>query len=478
MSKFLNQKRRSTALAGTIALLLVGAGCNPTTIDPVIDPNNPSLESVSANASLTQISALGVGVEASLRLGHANNGANNQILGTLAREVFVLSPSENRWVTSILGTKGASLDDNAYYSAGAYNGFARVVRAAKVLLASAQGTNVLSDAQKQGIAGFSHTYEALGKLHELNLMGDVGIRIDVDNILKPGPFVKPDAALANIRQLLDQGATELAAGGSAFAFPLSIGYTGFNTPATFLKVNRALAARVALYQGDNAGALAAIAQSFYDPTASLTLGPKITFNPSIANDVSNPYYQAITATATPATLTIAADNFVSEAEAGDLRLSKAPAHLGPGRTVSTIQANYDAVVYTSPTATIDIIRNEELILIAAEAKAKSGNTAGAVADINTIRTRAGGLAERPASSYTQASDYIDEILKQRRYSLFYEGHRLVDLRRLNRYAPTVSAGQTLLYSTGAAPASVGGNYILIPNLQKTSAEKQWDAANP
>jgi len=146
--------------------------------------------------------------------------------------------------------------------------------------------------------------------------------------------------------------------------------------------------------------------------------------------------------------------------------------------VSTIQANYDAVVYTSPTATIDIIRNEELILIAAEAKAKSGNTAGAVADINTIRTRAGGLAARSASSYTQASDYIDEILKQRRYSLFYEGHRLVDLRRLNRYTSTVSTGQTLLYSTGAAPASVGGNYILIPNLQKTSAEKQWDAANP
>ncbi|MDO7885655.1 RagB/SusD family nutrient uptake outer membrane protein [Hymenobacter cheonanensis] len=480
MQTIFNNQRRNTVLAGTVALLLVGAGCSPTTIDPVTDPNNASLESVTANATPTQISALGVALEASLRLGHANNGANNMVIGSLGREVSVLAKSESRWVGEIYGTKG-SYDDNAFYSVGAYNGFARVVRSAKVFLASVNGTNSITDAQKKAAAGFSHTYEALGKLHELDLMGDIGIRVDLDNILKPGPFVKPADALTNIRQLLDQAATELAAGGSSFPFPLSSGYSGFDTPATFLKVNRALAARVALYQGDNAGALAALAQSFYSQTASLTLGPKITFNPSIANDVSNPYYQALPTSSTgsnPATLVVATDNFVSEAEAGDLRLAKAPAHVGPGQTVGTIPADFDAKLFTSPTSSLDIIRNEELILISAEAKAKSNDLAGAVADINVIRTRAGGLAARTAASFTQASDYIDEILKQRRYSLFYEGHRLVDLRRLGRYAPTVSSGQTLMYSSGAAPASVGGTYKLIPNLDKPSAEKQWDAANP
>ncbi len=473
MYKIFKNSRR-TVLVGT-ATLLLGA-CNPTTITPVTDPNNPSLESVATGASPTQISALGVGVEASLRLGHANNGSNNQVLGTLAREILILAPSEPRWYGEILGTKG-SLDDNAFFSVGSYNSFARVIRASKVFLASAMATTSITTTQQQGIAGFCHTYEALGKLHLLDLMGSNGIRVDVDNYLAPGKFVSPADALINIRKLLDQGATELAAGGATFAFPLSSGYSGFDTPATFLKANRALAARVALYQGDNAGALTALAASFYSQSGSLTVGPKIVFNPSIANDVSNPYYQVLGKTANPASLAIAPNNFVTEAEPGDLRLAKAPAHVGPNRTLGGISSDYDAYVFTSPTAPLDIIRNEELILISAEANAKLKNYAAAVADINAIRVRAGGLQPKAIGDYAQDSDYIDEILRQRRYSLFYEGHRLVDLRRLNRYKAVVAPNQTLMYASGPAPSTVGGNYTLIPELQKPSAEKQWDIAN-
>lgn len=475
--------RRHAALTGAATLLLVAAGCNPTTIDPVTDPNNPSLESVRTNASLPQIVALGVGVETSFRLGHDNNGAANQVLGSLGREVILLASNENRWYTEILGTKG-SLDDNAFFSAAAYNGFARAIRASKVFNLSAQGTSVLTAEQKQGIAGFSHTYEALGKLHLLDLMGSNGIRVDVDNIQKPGPFVAPTAALANIRQLLDQGAGELAAGGAGFAFPLSSGYTDFNTPATFLKFNRALATRVAVYQSDYAGAKTALAASFYDPTGSLTLGPKILFTPSGANDAANPYYQQLAtspADTNPVALAIAPKNFVAEAEAGDLRLAKAPAHVGPAITKGGITAEYDAKVFAANNSPVDIIRNEELILLAAEIKANTNDLLGAAADINVIRIKAGGLVARPATSYSSLTDYIDEILKQRRYSLFYEGHRLVDLRRLrpaSLTSGTVSLAQTLAYATGPAPTTVGGNYKIFDRLEKPSAEKQWDIANP
>jgi hypothetical protein len=54
--------------------------------------------------------------------------------------------------------------------------------------------------------------------------------------------------------------------------------------------------------------------------------------------------------------------------------------------------------------------------------------------------------------------------------LFYEGHRWVDLRRLNRLNPNPAPGQTLAYST--AP------FKLFTRMERPAAEKQWDIANP
>ena len=81
---------------------------------------------------------------------------------------------------------------------------------------------------------------------------------------------------------------------------------------------------------------------------------------------------------------------------------------------------------------IPIIRNEELILIYAEAKTQLGGAANltdAVTAINKIRTAASLPVYSGAA--TQAA-LIDEMLKQRRYSLYGEGHRWIDMRRYNR----------------------------------------------
>jgi len=467
-------KPRALALAGALAVLLGAPGCNPTKIDPVTDPNNPSLESVTANASLSQLSALVTGTEALFRLGHTNNAPYNQITGVLGREIVILASNEPKWYGEILGTK-TNLDNSGFYSTGSYSPFARLNRAANVLRQSAQATSVVTDAQKQGILGFADTYQALGQLHDLNLMGEVGIRIDVADYLHPGKFTNGSApALANIRQLLDQGATELGKAGSSFAFTLSAGYSGFNTPATFLQFNRALAARVALYQGDNAGALTALAGSFYSQTGSLATGPQLTFRPGTGGDEANLYYQ-VPGTG-PSTLVLVPDAFVTEAEAGDTRLSKVrlrvntgPAGVAGGpRTLGGITGNYEPVIFSGQTSPLSIIRNEELILISAEAKAKSNNLSGAVADINVIRTKAGGL---PAYSGAVTQDaLINEILRQRRYSLFYEGQFWVDLRRLNKLNPNPTPQISLPYST--AP------FALFANLPKPFAEVAWDQANP
>lgn len=456
-------KSRGYGLAGALAVLLGVTGCNPTTIDPVTDPNNPSLESVLTNATPTQLNALATGLEASFRLGHTNNAPYYQITGVLGREIIVLASNEPRWTGEII--KGP-LDNTSFYGVGSYNAFARVIRAANVLRQSVQGTIAVTDPQKQGFYGFADTYEALGKLHLINLEGENGIRIDVANYLKPGKFTAGSApALANIRQLLDQGASELAKAGSAFAFPLSSGYAGFNTPATFLQFNRALAARVALYQKDYAGAQTALNASFYSPTAALTLGPKLTFAPGTGGDQGNSYFQV--PDKVPSTLVGVPDNFVTEAEAGDLRLSKVQART-TARSLNGLTSKYDPVLYTSQVTPLSIIRNEELILISAEVKANTNNLTGAVADINTIRTRAGGLA--PYAGAVATADLVNEVLRQRRYSLFYEGQFWVDLRRLGKLNPNPTPQISLAYST--AP------YALFDRLPVPDAEIRWDQANP
>jgi hypothetical protein len=484
---------RAKVLAGTLALLLGAAGCNPTTIDPISDPNNAALPDVLNNPSQAQINALGVGVEASLRLGHTNNGANNQLLGSFSREVVVLASNEPRWYGEILGTRGA-LNNNSFYSAGSYNAFARVIRAAQTFKQSARSTATatLSDAQKQGIYGFCDTYEALAKIHLLDLMGENGIRLDVTDPLNPSKFTAGSVpALIGIQQLLTQAATELTQAGSAtFGFSLSSGYSGFDTPATFLKFNRALAARVALYQGDYAGALTAVNASFYNPTGDLTIGPKITFNPSVSGDQGNPYYQVPGSTGS--TVVVVPDNFVAEADTLVLRRKRSPftrdsvvrdyrarTKVLPRatRSLGGISGSYDPNVYPSQTAPIDIIRNEELILIAAEAKANTGRLTEAVADINVIRQKSGGL--RAYAGPVSKDDLVNQVLRQRRYSLFYEGQWIVDLRRLNRVSTTGYASFPIVVpAQGSEPAiSIPystGKFIVFSQIAKPFAEQSWD----
>lgn len=450
--------------------LLGAAGCNPTQIEPVTDPNNQSIEAVVANATIAQMQALGVGLEASYRLGHTNNAPYNQITGVFGREILILASNDPRWTGEIIqgngGTVAVPLDPTSFYTNGSYNAIARTIRAANVVRQSAAGSVQTSDPERQGYYAFADTYEALAKLHLLNLMGENGIRTDVANFQKPGKFTAGSApALADIRQLLDRGAAGLAKAGSSFPFPLSGGFAGFNTPNTFLRFNRALAARVALYQKDYAGALTALSGSFYDPAGSLTLGPKITFAPGVGGDQGNSYFQV--PNTRPSTYVGVPSQFVTEAEAGDRRLGKVAARTTPV-TQAGLSSSYDPLVYPAQNTPYAIIRNEELILIAAEAKANSNNVAGALADINAIRTRSGGLTAYAGA--TDAASLTNEILRQRRYSLFYEGHWWVDLRRLGKLSPNPTPQISLPAAT--AP------YKLFDRLPIPDAEVRWDQANP
>ena len=129
---------------------------------------------------------------------------------------------------------------------------------------------------------------------------------------------------------------------------------------------------------------------------------------------------------------------MEDALPGDLRLNKFAQRVENPASNSGLQdatgqnipGEYQDARWATNTAAIPYIRNEELILIYAEANMMTGNSAEAVNAINIIRNAA---AVGDYTGGTSMDELTDEILFQRRYSLWAEaGHRWVDLRRTGR----------------------------------------------
>ena len=100
-----------------------------------------------------------------------------------------------------------------------------------------------------------------------------------------------------------------------------------------------------------------------------------------------------------------------------------------GAPPKPISSFWPHAAHASSTAPTPIIRNEELILIYAEAKINLNQIPDGIVALNRIRT--GHNLPAYAGGITTAA-LITEMLFQRRYSLFYEGHRWIDMRRYNR----------------------------------------------
>ena len=75
-----------------------------------------------------------------------------------------------------------------------------------------------------------------------------------------------------------------------------------------------------------------------------------------------------------------------------------------------------------------MMRAVELQLLQAEVFVGLGDYSSAEALLNTLRSAA-GVTEY---SGTDASNAIDRVLHEKRYSLFLEGHRIVDMRHYNK----------------------------------------------
>jgi hypothetical protein len=122
--------------------------------------------------------------------------------------------------------------------------------------------------------------------------------------------------------------------------------------------------------------------------------------------------------------------------APDARFTSKVTTLPGARSADNLSTTLGWIRYTSPSAPIPLIKNEELLLLRAEANIGLNDLATALIDINEVRTKSGGLA--PAAPFADQTAAITELLYNKRYSLLYEGgHSWVDYRRYGRTADLV-----------------------------------------
>lgn len=415
-------------IATTSVAAMIAVGSSSCKIDEQVDPNFPSVSAIEANATVDELNNLVSGMESGMR-----NRFDTYLDGVcvIGREYYRFSGSDPRFTSDLLGKASAVLDPNTFYTTNPWADRYRVVRDGWILRHAIDNTSAaLTDEQKNGYRGYAKTIQALELLYNLNMQYDNGIRL-VDDVEDPenlGPFTSDyQACVQGLIDLLDDGYSDLQNGGDAFVFTLSSGFTGFNTPSSFGQFNRALAARLKLYHNDWQGTLDDLNQSFFNFGGDLTTGAYMVYSTAggdIVNDAFTPLGSSPGANAR-----CVQKDVVPDAELGDNRVVTKMILRSDTAFNDGLSSTYDVWVYKSNEDPICIIRNEELILIYAEANNENGNSTEAVNAINVIRESAG----LPDYSGAVTQDALrDEILNQRRYSLFAEGHRWIDMRRAGK----------------------------------------------
>lgn len=428
---------------GVLAAAMMLASCDAPTVP---NYNNPTPGGLAGDP----IAGLRLAAAGLLVQNRATYAGYISDVGIFGRESYNFFPTDARNMTHYLAQNPL---DPAGFASGGWAPRYTNIRNAFNFLSTVDAAGALSAAQKEAARGFAKTIEALELHYVIAQRHNLGAVVEVKaNPLELAPFVSRDSVHNYIIARLEEASTNLAAGGGAFPFTLPAGFAGFNTPTTFRTFNRALAARVELWRaalgnpacGANGitcyqRALAAINASFINAGGSLTTGVYHVFS-SESGDIRNRLNQSVDPdlVAHPSDST---DAPLQASGAKDLRYQakfrrlldaqgNPTSRLPSGGAANGIPTTIGFRMYPTDVSPAPIIRNEELILMRAEARYFTGDPVGALADINLIRTTSGGLVAR--GPFVDASDFITELLLQRRYSLMWEGHRWVDVRRYNR----------------------------------------------
>lgn len=418
----------STAIV-LLSIFMVTA-CDLTEVDEVIDPNNPSVVGVLNDATRGELQNIVTGLESRHR-GYVGN--STLLFGSFGREVWAFFESDPRFTVDWLGQESITEPyPNFFGSGGSYNTPYQAIKQANLLIEAVQNTTTITETEANAYLGFAKTIQAYQYLIPLNGQYQNGIRFDVSEPLNPGPFLSYENALDQIILLLDDAYDDLNSANSV-PFRITEGFGEFGTIDGLKQVNRAIKARASIYAEDFTDALVALDDSFLELEAgeqSMNRGISHVYgNPP---DSFNPLFYPLDANTNQ--ILVVHPSMIEDAETGDLRVeNKFFERTNPVSNANVPEAaRYQDARFESNTSSIPYLRNEELMLIYAEALAHRGqgsDFADAETAINLIRT----TWNLPPVTLSTFDEIINQVLFERRYSLWAEGgHRWIDARRYDR----------------------------------------------
>ena len=365
---------------------------------------------------------------------------------TMARNTAFLTSNEPRFVNELIGVP---IDPSDFIGGSGWTGNYQVARASDQLLTSANlGAAPAGD--QNAIRGLVQTIKALDYIRSTELRDSLGGPIQGNNPSVVDPWRSKQALMAYADAVLDSGYANLTASGVDATVPVTLpsGYTAngdYTQTANLALFNRGLAGEAAVIRAFDRQSPCTSCFATAITDLNLALAP-FGATPTATQLVQGPYYEFNPSAPESAPNTLAdnhyylTDNFVNSIQAGDKRSSKIVKASSPSSAVSGIQLTFrdpvtDQTNAANLTRPIPIRRVADFYLFRAQAKAETGDLAGAAADVNAVRVAEGGLA--PVATFANVTAARNAILYEMRYSLIYEGP--FHLNALREYAMLTKA---------------------------------------
>lgn len=438
--------KRYSTIALAVAIAAVGGCKDNAVVNPIDAPAADALGALT-HASL-QLLATGVlGQDRA----NANVFAYTVEPGIWARDVYRIDASEPRFVQETLG---GNPDPGSFSGSGAWNGYYTAQRAANTILLAIPNASAaeFTTAEVSATKGFFRTIKALEEWRVVEMHDTVGATIQTDDPKAVTDIRCKTAVLAYVAALLDSANTDLAAAGATTTFPFALtsGFTKFgrdySTVGNFILFNRGLKGKVDFYRAiDRTNPTPALfATAITELTTALGAGPGAV---PASHFSWGPYYTFVAGGSenTPNNISdskVRLNPKVKDSiQANDTRVSKiVSATTLTGFGLSSNITYVGAVASTTnQNAPLGILRDEELVLLRAQAEIESGQLANAILDVNSVRTNYG----LPATTFATVADGRTAVLYEKRYSLLYEGpQRADDLREYKMLNATFHAPET------------------------------------
>src|SRR3954470_4671366 len=147
--RYINQSIQIISIAFIVFLI---SSCH---VDKIDDPNNPSQDLVSVNATAGDIQNLVDGTESGIRIDMNFYYDDVSVIG---REYYRYSTSDPRFTSDLLGKGNAVLDNNTFYITNPYAARYRVIKNTNILIDAITNTKAtFSDQQRKAGVAYAKT---------------------------------------------------------------------------------------------------------------------------------------------------------------------------------------------------------------------------------------------------------------------------------------------------------------------------------